>query len=84
MVYEKDRTEKKAIRRLVEVLEEKTANGDYALFIIHSRAEEKAQEFYKLLTERGNTKEISIVDFDGVIATHLGKGAVAFGFIPLV
>ena len=84
VVYEKVRTEKKAIRRLVEVLEEKTANGDYALYIIHSRAKEKAQEFYELLTERENTKEISIVDFDGVIATHLGKGAVAFGFIPLV
>lgn len=84
VVYEKVRTEKKAIRRLVEVLEEKTANGEYGLYIIHSRAEEKAQEFYSLLLERGHTKHLEIVDFDGVIATHLGKGAVAFGFIPLV
>lgn len=83
-VYEKVRTEKKAIKRLVDVLSDVTKNGEYEVFIIHSRAEEKAQHFYQALAERGHTENLEIVSFDGVIATHLGEGAVAFGFTPIV
>lgn len=83
-VYEKVRTEKKAIKRLVDVLSDVTKNGEYEVFIIHSRAEEKAQYFYQALAERGQTRNLEIVSFDGVIATHLGEGAVAFGFTPIV
>lgn len=83
-VYEKVRTEKKAIKRLVDVLSDVTKNGEYEVFIIHSRAEEKAQYFYQALAERGQTENLEIVSFDGVIATHLGEGAVAFGFTPIV
>ena len=83
-VYEKVRTEKKAIKRLVDVLSDVTKNGEYEVFIINSRAEEKAQHFYQALAERGQTENLEIVSFDGVIATHLGEGAVAFGFTPIV
>lgn len=84
VVYEKVRTEKKAIKRLVEVLEECTSDRDYEVYIIHSRAEDKAQQFYQLLEKSGRTQNLEIVTFDGVIATHLGAGAVAFGFTPIV
>lgn len=83
-VYEKVRTEKKAIKRLVDVLSEVTVNGDYEVFIIHSRAEEKAHHFYQALADKGQTDNLEIVSLDGVIATHLGEGAVAFGFTPIV
>jgi DegV family protein with EDD domain len=84
VVFEKVRTEKKAIKRLVDVLEEVTSDRDYEIYIIHSKAEEKAQQFYDLLSEQGHTENLEIVTFDGVIATHLGAGAVAFGFTPIV
>lgn len=83
-VFEKVRTEKKAIKRLVEVLTEKTANGQYEVFIIHTRAEEKAQHFYQTLCDNNFGHQLEIVGFDAVIATHLGEGAVAFGFTPIV
>lgn len=83
-VFEKVRTEKKAIKRLVEVLTEKTANGQYEVFIIHTRAEEKAQHFYQTLCDNHFGYQLEIVGFDAVIATHLGEGAVAFGFTPIV
>ena len=83
-VFEKVRTEKKAIKRLVEVLTEKTANGQYEVFIIHTRAEEKAQHFYQTLCDNHFGHQLEIVGFDAVIATHLGEGAVAFGFTPIV
>ena len=84
VVYEKVRTEKKAIKRLVEVLDEVTAKGDYKVFIIHSRAQEKAEEFYQLLTAKEQIKSLEIVPFDAVIATHLGEGAIAFGYTPII
>ncbi|MGT2801248.1 EDD domain protein, DegV family [Streptococcus henryi] len=84
VVFEKVRTEKKAIKRLVDVLEEVTSDRDYEIYIIHSKAEEKAQQFYDLLSEQGHTENLEIVTFDGVIATHLGAGAVAFGFTPII
>ena len=83
-VFEKVRTEKKAIKRLVDVLSDVTADGDYEVFIIHSRAEEKAQQFYQTLVDSNHSENLKIVPFDGVIATHLGEGAVAFGFTPIV
>lgn len=83
-VFEKVRTEKKAIKRLVDVLSEVTDNGAYEVFIIHSRAEEKAQQFYQTLVDSNQSENLTIVPFDSVIATHLGEGAVAFGFTPIV
>ena len=83
-VFEKVRTEKKAIKRLVEVLTEKTANGQYEVVIIHTRAEEKAQQFYQTVCANHFGHQLEIVGFDAVIATHLGEGAVAFGFTPIV
>ena len=84
VVYEKVRTEKRAIKRLLAVLEERTADGDYDISIIHSRAQKKAEEIYQLLVDEGYGDNLSIVPFDSVIATHLGEGAVAFAITPIV
>ena len=60
-VFEKVRTEKKAIKRLVEVLTEKTANGQYEVFIIHTRAEEKAQHFYQTLCDNHSATNLKLL-----------------------
>lgn len=83
-VYEKVRTEKKALKRLLELLKEKTQNGDYDVAIIHANAEKKAAELYEALKLSGYQQPLSIVSFGSVIATHLGEGAVAFGITPKV
>ncbi|MFZ2532066.1 MAG: DegV family protein [Streptococcus suis] len=83
-VYEKVRTEKKAVKRLLEILQEKTANGHYQLAIIHANAPEKADNFKDLLEETGVTSELPIVTFGSVIGTHLGEGAIAFGISPII
>lgn len=83
-VYEKVRTEKKAVKRLVEILQEKTADTDFEIMIIHANAEEKALEFKKLLQESGLQGNLPIVTFGAVIGTHLGEGAIAFGFSPMI
>lgn len=83
-VYDKVRTEKKAVKRLVEILKEKTADGDYEIAIIHANVPEKAADFKELLVENGLEGELPIVSFGSVIGTHLGEGAIAFGISPVV
>ena len=43
-VYEKVRTEKKAAKRLIEIIKEATASGKYRIIVIHGNAPEKAEE----------------------------------------
>ena len=83
-VFEKVRTEKKAIKRLLEILQEQTQDGNYQIAIIHANAPEKAQDFKQALEETGVTSQLPIVTFGSVIGTHLGEGAVAFGISPII
>ncbi|MEX2784808.1 DegV family protein [Streptococcus sp. H49] len=84
VVYEKIRTEKKAVRRLVDLLHELTAQGNYKTFVIHAKAEAKAKDCRQLLSDSGYSGKVEIISFDGVIATHLGSGAIALGFTPVL
>lgn len=83
-VYEKIRTEKKATKRLVEIVREQTAQGNYQVMIIHGNAREKAELLHKLLVEERVTGEIPIATFGSVIGTHLGAGSIALAYIPIV
>lgn len=83
-VYEKVRTEKKAIKRLIEILQEQTTDGHYQIAIIHANAPEKAENFKQQLEEAGVGSDLPIVSFGSVIGTHLGEGAVAFGISPII
>ncbi len=83
-VYEKVRTEKKAIKRLIEILQEQTTEGKYQIAIIHANAPEKAENFKLQLEEAGVGSDLPIVSFGSVIGTHLGEGAVAFGISPII
>ncbi|HFR3977033.1 TPA: DegV family protein [Streptococcus suis] len=83
-VYEKVRTEKKAIKRLIEILQEQTTEGKYQIAIIHANAPQKAENFKQQLEEAGVGSDLPIVSFGSVIGTHLGEGAVAFGISPII
>ncbi|HEM6260791.1 TPA: DegV family protein [Streptococcus suis] len=83
-VYEKVRTEKKAIKRLIEILQEQTKDGQFQIAIIHANAPEKAENFKQQLEEAGVGSDLPIVSFGSVIGTHLGEGAVAFGISPII
>ncbi|HFI0234956.1 TPA: DegV family protein [Streptococcus suis] len=83
-VYEKVRTEKKAIKHLIDILQEETAEGQYQIAIIHANAPEKAENFKFQLEEAGVNSALPIATFGSVIGTHLGEGAVAFGISPII
>ena len=83
-VYEKVRTEKKATKRLVEIVKEATANGNYQITVIHGNAPQKAADLRQLLIDGGVSTDVSIATFGSVIGTHLGEGSIALGYTPII
>jgi len=83
-VYEKVRTEKKATKRLVEIVKEATANGNYQITVIHGNAPQKAADLRQLLLDSGVATDVEIATFGSVIGTHLGEGSIALAYIPIV
>ena len=83
-VYEKVRTEKKATKRLVEIVKEATANGNYQITVIHGNAPQKAADLRQLLIDGGLATDVSIATFGSVIGTHLGEGSIALAYTPIV
>ena len=83
-VYEKVRTEKKATKRLVEIVKEATAIGNYQITVIHGNAPQKAADLRQLLIDGGVATDVSIATFGSVIGTHLGEGSIALGYTPIV
>ena len=83
-VFEKVRTEKKAIKRLVEIVDEGITGGHFQVFIIHANVPEKAEALRQLLVADGVEEEIPFATFGGVIGTHLGDHSIAVGYIPVI
>lgn len=83
-VYEKVRTEKKATKRLVEIVKEVTSNGNYQITVIHGNAPQKAADLRQLLLDGGVATDVEIATFGSVIGTHLGEGSIALSYIPIV
>ena len=83
-VYEKVRTEKKATKRLIEIIKEETSSGQYRVIVIHGNASQKAEELRQHLLESGVGTDISLATFGSVIGTHLGSGSIALGYIPVI
>ena len=83
-VYEKVRTEKKATKRLVEIVKEATANGNYQITVIDGNAPQKAADLRQLLIDGGVATDVSIATFGSVIGTHLGEGSIALGYTPII
>lgn len=83
-IYEKVRTEKKAIKRLIDTLLDLTKEGSYQVYIIHSNALDKAETIYENLVSDNFHQDLTIVSFGSVIATHLGEGAIAFSVTPKI
>ncbi|MFB6468931.1 DegV family protein [Cytobacillus sp. Hz8] len=80
--FEKIRTKKKAMNRIVDLLTEATKSGElYQAVIIHANREEDAKEWKAELERLLPHVEFSIGYFGAVIGTHLGEGAMGLGWM---
>jgi DegV family protein with EDD domain len=80
--FEKIRTRKKAMKRIVDLLGEDALSGEsYQAVIIHANREEEAIEWRDELAQLYPNVDFSIGYFGAVIGTHLGEGAMGMGWI---
>lgn len=79
--FEQQRTKKRALARLMEVIMEECPQGPQShLCVMHAYALEDAQNLVKELKTRLNVVNIPIYELPPAIATHGGPGALAIGF----
>lgn len=79
--FEKVRTRKKALNRVVELLAKDAESGDsYRAVVIHANREAEAIEWKKELEARFPNVEFMISYFGPVIGTHLGEGSMGMGW----
>lgn len=80
--FEKIRTRKKAMKRIVDLLEEDAKSGDaYRAAIIHANREDEAKEWKAELEEKFPNVEFMVSYFGPVIGTHLGEGSMGLGWV---
>src|SRR5699024_12352015 len=75
--FEKIRTRKKAIQRILGMLDEAISQGGaYKVIIMHGNDEEQARSLQTELSVSHPSIETAISYFRPVIGTHLGDGAI--------
>ncbi|WP_106496660.1 DegV family protein [Lentibacillus sp. Marseille-P4043] len=75
--FEKIRTRKKALNRIIGLVEDDINKGkDLRVVVIHANCEHAAIELQKEIDEKSPTLDSSISYFGPVIGTHLGEGAL--------
>ncbi len=78
---EKIRGKKKAVKRLLEIMEKHGQNlEDQTVGIVHSRVYEEALELSKEIKSRFNVKDVIIGELSASIGTHTGPGCIAVFF----
>lgn len=79
--FEKIRTHKKALKRIMSLFAEDAATGrPIRAVVIHANREEDAQAFKEVLEQTYPNVEVMLSYFGAVIGTHLGEGALGLGW----
>lgn len=79
--FEKIRTRKKARKRIMDLFHERASQGlPMKAVVIHANCEEEAKEWQQEIQQLYPNVEVSLSYFGAVIGTHLGEGAIGFGW----
>ncbi|MCA1011254.1 DegV family protein [Halobacillus halophilus] len=79
--FEKIRTRKKALKRILTLFEESIEEGGmYKACIIHANRLDEAKQIRQEIEQQFNNVEIEVSYFGPVIGTHLGEGAIGLGW----
>lgn len=79
--YEKVRTAKKAIAKILGLLHEDAKYGEpLDVVVIHANRPEKAKELAKYIKRHYPDVTVAISHFGPVIGTHLGEGSLGIGW----
>lgn len=79
--FEKIRTRKKALRRVLELFHEDAFQGvPIEATVIHANRPQEAEELCKEIENKYPNVKVNISYFGPVIGTHLGEGALGLGW----
>jgi DegV family protein with EDD domain len=79
--YEKERTHKRAVSRLVAITQEQyPRQGDGYLSIMHAGVPDQAQQLAAALRSQLGVQRIPILDVPPAIVTHAGPGVLGTAF----
>ncbi|HMM97391.1 MAG TPA: DegV family protein [Anaerolineales bacterium] len=81
---ERVRTRKRAIARLLELVEEKVGKSEAHFAVLHCEAEGEARELGEQVKAKFNCAELVIAEAGPVIGTHAGPGTLGLGFYPVM
>ncbi|MDY6912716.1 MAG: DegV family protein, partial [Chloroflexota bacterium] len=76
----KTRTRPLAIKRLVEIMEEKAGLNRLHINLMHANAWEEAQKLKRQITTRFDCAELHVTEFSSVMGVHTGPGLVGLAF----
>jgi|SRR5271157_1294024 len=80
-VYEQQRTKRRALQRLTEIVEEQAPRGPEShLCVMHADAEEAARKLAADLESRMGLEGILLYELPPAIVVHAGPGTLAVGF----
>ena len=80
--YEKIRTQKKAVARLLEIIVEKGGSAPCHINIMHSDAKKLAEEARAELEIKLKVVEMQVLDLSPVIGAHTGPGTLGICVYP--
>lgn len=82
--FEKIRTQKKAFKRLMELIDEDAATGvPIRATVIHANCPLVAEQLMRELKDCYTNVELTLSYFGPVIGTHLGEGSIGLGWYKL-
>ncbi|MBU9721735.1 MULTISPECIES: DegV family protein [Bacillaceae] len=81
--YEKVRTEKKAMGKILSMLDEDAKKHPLKITVIHANRQDKADLLATDLRDQYPDSQIDVSYFGPVIGTHLGEGSMGIGWVKL-
>ncbi len=79
--FERERTKKKALARIKElILSEASRDADAHVSVMHAGSRQEAEELAADLKQSLGIPDVLVADLAPAIITHAGPGALAFGF----
>jgi len=77
---EKPRTKRKAVRRMLEMMEEIVGSGPVHVAVMHADALEEAERLREEVASRFNCVELLVTEFTPVMGAHTGPGLLGLAF----
>jgi len=79
---EKQRTRKRSVRRLVELMSEKVGDNPVHVAILHGDIPEEAGQLERIVRDQFNIVDMITSDMGPVIGVHAGPGTLGLVFYP--